>query len=471
MRFSLSDVRIVFNGACVARRCQDAGQSLRIFTHSACAIVLQSPVKILAAACTALLALSCQTGVGETLDQAWAIAVAQNHRLAAAQLEEVAAASDVEAASAERLPTIGLRSGYIVRSEEPSFLVRDPLPGMGTFQFPYAQQNAASAGIEARLPVYTGGRITNSVLCAEARQQVARHEADKARLDLLMAVGQAYLAVLRAQRTVEVVEHERQSLEAHAQDVERLHRQNRVAQNDLLTAQVAASNANVRYSQANRELEVVRARYNQLLGRPLTTTVVLEEATIASLEMSLDEIVATAHQRRPDLLALLAESDSHEFASSSARGTSRPQVTATMGTQYDENRYGDPQSLATAAVTIDWKLFDGGKARSAATAEQLRASSIRRLVEDRREQIAFEIFDAWNQVADASGQLEIARQSLIQTTENLRVARLRFASGMTTNTAVLQAQATYSQSMHAFHYAHYEGVAAQLRLRYLAALL
>ncbi len=408
---------------------------------------------------------------GETLEDAWAVALAQNHRLAAAQFEAAAAGEDLGAAEAERMPNLALRSAYTLRNEEPSFIVHDPVAGFGTFEFPYAQRNAAAAGAEARLPIYTGGRISSTIESAEAREAAAQFETAQARLNLLFSVGEAYISVLRLQHEVEVAEHDVASLEAHLTDVTQMRGQERVTEQDLLAAQLAVATSRQRKMSQQRALDVARGQYNRLLDRPLATPVDLVEVNLTPLEWKFDQLVAIACEKRPDLQALMAESDAHDHASETARAEGRPQVVASIGANYEENRFQTPNTLATAAVVVDWNLYNGGKTNRKASAEVARAASTRRLVDDLKSQIGLELLNASNEVAEASEQLAVASQNLAHTTENLRVTRLRFSKGMALNSAVLEAEAQWLQAMRDNHNAHYAGALAQLRLRYLAGLL
>jgi len=419
-----------------------------------------------------LLSAAVATSVrGESLEEAWAVALAQNHRLAASQFEEAAAAEDLGAAAAERMPNLALRSGYTLRSDNPSFIVRDPLPGFGTFEFPYAQRNAALAGAEARLPIYTSGRISSSIDSAAAREAAAQFETAQARLDLLYSVGESYIGVLRVERELEVAQHDLASLEAHLADVTGLRAQQRATEQDLLAAQLAVAKAAQRRASEQRALDVARAQYNRLLDRPLTTQVTLEEVNLQPLVDGLDPLVAIAWERRPDLQALMAVSAAHLHASDTARAEGRPQVYASVGANYEENRYQTPNALATAGVAVDWNLYSGGKAQRKAGAEEARAAGARRLVDDLKSQIALELLNASNQVAEASEQLDVATQNVAHTTEALRVVRLRFGRGMSLNSHVLEADAEWTQAMRDRHNAHYAAALAQLRLRYLAGLL
>jgi outer membrane protein TolC len=416
-------------------------------------------------------AVLCASARGESLNEAWALALAQNHQLAASLMEEEAASQDVGAAVAERLPTLAMRGAYTLQSDEPRFIIRDPVLGLGTFDFPYAQRNAASAGAEVRLPLFTSGRIKNSILGAEARHAVARQESAQARLELLYAVGQAYVAVLREQRALEVASREEESLAAHAAVIDQRHSQERASLTDLLAAQAAATAAQKLRIQQQRSLDLARAQYNRLLARPIAFPVDLQEIDFPPLEFNFEQLVQIAFEKRPDLARLLAMSDSHQFAANTARAALRPQVTATAGARFEENRYSQPDMLASAAVILDWKLFDGGATSLSSDAEQMRAASARRLVDDVKSQASLQLLDAWNQAAKAAEQRDVAAQSLAHATESLRVVRLRFERGMATNAEVLDAQAQWSQAMRESYDAQYGGVSAQLLLRYYAGLL
>jgi outer membrane protein TolC len=146
-------------------------------------------------------------------------------------------------------------------------------------------------------------------------------------------------------------------------------------------------------------------------------------------------------------------------------------VTASVGAQYEENRFADPDALATAAVIVDWNLFNGGRTSRLADAEQARATSARCLVEDLKSQLAVDLLAAWNDAAEAAEQLQLSIKLVAQTTETLRTTRLRFDQGMALNAAVLDAQAQWASARRDERHARYQGALAQLRIRYLAGLL
>ena len=290
-------------------------------------------------------------------------------------------------------------------------------------------------------------------------------------MDLLFWVGEAYLAVLRLQRDVEVAQSEWDSLQAHTANIKLLRSQDRVADSDVLAADVAVTSAWQRRLHQGRALEVARGQYNRLLGRPVTDAVELAEVQFEPLSGSFEQLLQIAIDRRPDLRALMANAEANDFTAISLRGTARPQVTASVGARYDENRFATPQALATAAIVVDWNLYNGGRANRLADAEAARAASARCLAEDLKAQIAVDLLSARNALVEADEQGAVANQMIAHTAENLRVTRLLFDQGMALNAAVLKAQTQWTQAQRDRYHAHYQGAAAQLRIRYLTGML
>jgi outer membrane protein TolC len=195
------------------------------------------------------------------------------------------------------------------------------------------------------------------------------------------------------------------------------------------------------------------------------------EPQFEPLPYDLEQLIQIAYERRPDLRSLAATSDAHQYAARSVRGSGRPQVTALLGTEFEENRFVDPQTLSTAAVALDWNLFDGGKVDRLSDAERARAASVRCLVEDLKSQIAVDLLAAWNEAALAAEQLQLSTQTVAYAAELQRTTRLRFSSGMALSAAVLEAQAQLTKAQRDEWHARYQEASAHLRLRYLSGIL
>lgn len=424
----------------------------------------------IAAIATAWIVRAADAGAADDLADAWTRALATSSQLAAVQYEAEAAQHDAAAAASERLPQASVRSGYEVRSDERNFRIDNPFAA-GTIISPYRQREAALSTARVTAPLYTGGRIANTVHSADASAEACAADAATARLDLLMAVAEAYLGVLRAQRAVAVADEQIASLSAHAADAAQQRELQRISQADYLAALAAVADA--QQIQASRRLQLAAARgeYNRLTGQALAAPVSIAEVSVPPLPGPLCELQQLALNRRPELASLAASAAGRAYAAEAARAANRPQVVFEGRCDYEENRYQTPQAVATAGVAIDWSLYDGGEGRRRACAETARAASLRRLVDDQRQRILLEVQDQWHAERIALELLVAATKSQEHAAESLRVSRLRFANGLAVGAEVRDAVARQAAANQRYFEAGYDLAAARLRLRRAVGVL
>jgi outer membrane protein TolC len=406
----------------------------------------------------------------ESLYDAWAAALATNGQLGAAELQSEAADFDVEAARAGRLPVAAVSGYYSVRSDERHFIFNNPLLPGQEFITPYAQRDAAGAIGVVKMPLYASGRIKNSIRSAEARATAAEHASAMSRLELLLAVGQAYVRVLRARCEQCAADDNLASLSAHEAEVRSHFDQQCATTSDMLAAQVSTSTAAQLCLQRNKELATAGAAFNRLVGRRVEASVDLDELALPPVAGALEDLHQVGWRQRPDLAELRATAEAHRFEAERIRSTARPEVSANGRYDFEENRYQTPQGIASAAVVVDWRLYDGAS-RKGASAELSRASSLGRLADDLRAQIALEIFTARNCEQEATARMAVTSASLERAAENVRVSKLRYAHGQATSSEVLDAQARRAQAVRDHDNARYDYCLAQIQLLYAMGIL
>jgi outer membrane protein len=402
----------------------------------------------------------------ESLEQAWAAAQSGDRGLQAHYWNESAAEQAVRSAQAERWPLVGLEGSYTGRTAEPSFKVFFeglPLPP-GTFPYEQSENFAARAKID--LPLYTGGRIEHGIAAAEADRAALALDVEDAVMDLKIRVAEVYVAVLRAQRDVELTESTIRSLESHARDVEVLFRQSQVQQTDMLAAQVALANARCDGVQAKNRLDSSRAAYNRHLRRPLTTPVILAELPLESPTSDVDSLTSQALHSRPAIARLAASVEALEHRAESVRAKNSPQVSVRGEYDYEEDKYRVPEGIGAAGVGVTWNLFDGGRNRFEAKNLSEQAEALRCRRAELESLIALEVRRAWLDVQETRRRLDAAPEAIQQAEENLRVIRKRYSLGTATSTDVLSAETLRTQAYRNHDAALYGAVLAVYRLRH-----
>jgi outer membrane protein len=397
----------------------------------------------------------------ETLEQAWSSAIDNNHQIKAAKTDTAAAEEQLDSAQGQRLPELNVSSGYTQRSETPGAVTQ--INGQ-TAQFNTQQPGNMDAQAIATLPIYTGGRISHNINAAEASLQAAQHNETTAQLNIKMQVAEAYIAVLRAESTLQLMQSHVDSLKAHVEDVNNLFEQGMVARNDVLAANVELVNAQQQVVQADNRLDIAKASYNRLLDRNLADEVKLVKQFPEMPKEDLKELSNNASRQRSELAVLTQQIEALEQQAQSVKAGVLPQVAINGGYQYQENRYQAAESMWLVNAGVKWKLFDGST-RHQSDAISRQAISLKEQRNDLTSVIGLEVRQAWLDCQETQKRIVVTSQAIEQADENLKVTTDSYQQGLSTNTDVLKAEDLRTTSHDNFNNANYDAALAILRLR------
>ncbi len=397
----------------------------------------------------------------ETLEEAWSAALNSNHQLKIAQANTQASQENLLATQGQNLPQLNLRSGYTQYNQSPG--AKTTIQGQ-TVNFTTQQAGSVNAQAIATMPLFTSGRITQNIQAAQSTLSATQASETVTELDLKMAVAEAYISVLRAESLLDIVKQHLESLTAHAHDVQNQFEQGIVARNDILAANVEVLNAKQTITYNATQLDNAKARYNQLLTRPLTQAVQLAKQFPAPLPEKVETLTANALNNRPELHVLAQQIDALHAQKASINAESLPQVSANGGYNYQENHYQAHEGLWMANVGVEWRAFDGATAHrsDALTRQALALQEQKALLE---EQIQVQIRQAWLESQEAQQRIAVAQQAIVQANENSKVMNDRYQQGLATHTDVIHAEDLQTISHQNWHQATYDLALATLHLQ------
>jgi len=403
----------------------------------------------------------------ETLQQAFAEALHQNQRILAAKANSQAAEQQLFAAEGQYLPQLNVRGGYTQLSETPT--AQTEVDGRAA-QFPISEAGNGNAEAIVSMPVFTSGRISHSIAAADASKQATEFNETTMALNIKLQVANAFIAIFRVEKALQVAESHVTSLKAHAKDVNNLYQQGMVARNDLLASQVSLSNAEQNVLQQENHLNIAEAHFNQLLNRELTTKVNLLEKFPEILQGDFATLSQEALTKRPELNALVLQAQALEQQAASVKAGLWPQVNISGGYQYQQNRYQTYEGMWMANATVEWKIYDGSTAhRSDALTHQALALSAQR--NDLISTIKLQVRQAWLDLQETQKRVQVAQKAINQADENLKVSTERYQQGIATNTEVLDAEDLRLRSYNNFNNARYDTAMANLNLRRALGIL
>lgn len=287
-------------------------------------------------------------------------------------------------ARALRRPSVDLLGGYAYES----------IDSNRPFAFNLGDRPVASAQIETRLPVYTGGRINAGIRRAEAGALAADAQLDSAGQALLLDTLTAYVDILRDREVIEIRESSIELLSGQL-----VQSQDRFDVGDVTRTDVALSEARLeggraQLAAAQAQLEGSFAVYGFLTGQepgplaPVPPAPDLPESFEAALEIAL--------KSNPDIRAARHAEQAAREGVEAARGALRPDVSivARAGVQeYHTEGFTDTSVVAGAQASIP--LYAGGANTSALREARLSRSQARSQVTQLQRGIRTRIARAW----------------------------------------------------------------------------
>jgi outer membrane protein TolC len=191
---------------------------------------------------------------------------------------------------------------------------------------------------------------------------------------------------------------------------------------------------------------------------------------------SLPDLEQKALTTRSDLKRIEAQQSAQGLSVAIAKSSFGPRLNAFAGWEMDNPTFlaggGGNNWLGGIELQID--LFQGGTKRAALSRERANAEKIVALKQAATDAVRLEVRQAYYDQDASRQQVEVARTSITQAKESLRIDQDRYDSGLLTITDLLGAeeaarrtQADYWQAIYQFHisYANLELASGTLNLQ------
>jgi outer membrane protein TolC len=293
-----------------------------------------------------------------------------------------------------------------------------------------------------------------------------------------MDICAAYWALFQAIRMERFAEENVLRLESYRDDTHRLVEAGLATRNDELKIEVQLGNARLLRIDAQNETRVTRMALNMTLGLPLETPTdpssdpdsYIFPGPGGGRLKEVDSLVALAGAARPDLRATHLRLQAAEASVAAARGAWWPQVVLSGGYAYQRPnaRYQPPRDEFKSSwdigigVQLDvWNWGATGHQTEQAEAALRQAELV---LGQMQENVNFEVRRAVLSLGRAGDKSEVARLSLRQAEENLRMTNDRYRSGLATSTDLLDASVALMQAQTSLSGAQVELALADARL-------
>jgi outer membrane protein TolC len=278
--------------------------------------------------------------------------------------------------------------------------------------------------------------------------------------EILFRVVRAYYGVLLAAKQLEVSAQAEKTAKSIIDRSQARYDSGLVVESDLLTAKVRLASREQELIRARNNLELARAQLNTAMGVPIDALYQpadpLAERNLAF--PALADLEQKALTSRPDLKRIESEQSAQQLSVAIAKSSFGPRLNAFAGWEMD-----NPTLLAggggknwLGGVELQFDLFEGGAKRAALSRERAIAEKMAALKQAANDAVRMEVRQAYYDLDSNRQQVGVARSSIAQAQESLRINQDRYEGGLIAITDLLGAEEAARRSQTDYWQAVYQ---------------
>jgi outer membrane protein TolC len=327
-------------------------------------------------------------------------------------------------------------------------------------------KNGTIAGVQAVQPVFAGGQIINGNKLAKVGEDVSRLQLQLSENEVEKTAEQYFWQLASLQEKMKTIDAVDTLLADIHKDVDIAVRAGLAMRNDLLQVQLRQNDIQSQRLKLQNGISIVRLLLSQYCGLRDTSFVIdfsaaEKEADANHCQLS---ILNCQLENLPEYQLLGKQVEAAKLQRKLAVGQNMPSVAVGAGYNYHnllDNNHTFGMVFATVSVPIsDW--WGGSHAIKRKKIEYQKAQE---QLEDNAQLLQIRMQNAWNGVEESYQQLQLAKRSIEQAEENLRLNRNFYRAGTSRMSELLEAQMLYQQSLdkHTDAFADYQNKLLEYR--------
>lgn len=372
------------------------------------------------------------------------MALDYNHDLKAAE-KNIAASMEVEkSARADLKPKLSGAASFQYTGN-PMELTLD-IPSIGLSKTVEGKNLNYGGSLSILQPVYTGGRVLESIRMAQHQQALVGNQAKALNDAVCYQTDIQYWSAVARQEIVDVAEDFRNSIVALVKTIKERVEVGLVDPQDLLMAEVKLNEAEYQLLQAQSNFETGRMALNSMIGVRLEQPTELD-AQIPIVVVS-DSLWLSTGMGRPEIQMAYDKIRIAESTKKLNDSQFKPQFYVGVEGSYSSPGYNfkkdlDPNYAVYAKVSVP--IFEWGKRRSEKRVSSFRIGMAEDNLNKVVDRVELEVSVARKALSQAIERVRLSESSLAKAEENEAKAVERYNEGKVSVVEVIDAQ-TYRQT-------------------------
>ena len=306
-------------------------------------------------------------------------------------------------------------------------------------------KNGIGAGVTAMQPIFAGGQIINGNKMAKVGEDVSRLQRNLSENEIRLNTENYYWQAVMLKeklKTLDQVDKQLVSVEKDAQAAVDAGIRNR---NDLLQVRLRKNETRTSRIQVENSLHTICDMLAQVMGHAGEAIDV--QSSLSAPENTqqyyLSPESALTQTNEYQLLDKQIEADKLQYKLSV--GKNMPSVAVGAGYLYN-NVMDKSQNNLIGMLTISVPISSWWGGSHDMKRQKIQIASSLNDKQDKSELLMVKMRKAWNDMNDAFKQVDIAKESIAQSEENLRLNTDYYQAGTSTISDLLDAQTLYQQS-------------------------
>lgn len=303
-------------------------------------------------------------------------------------------------------------------------------------------------------------------LAAKHNFAAAQLSAQDARDMVVLTVGNAYLLVLADQARVSSEEAQVATAKISLDQAIQNHQAGTAPMLDELRARVDYQSIEQQLIAARDAREKDKLALARTIGLPVAQAFSVVDTAPYSVfdQFDVDKLIQQAEANRKDLAAMVEQTAAAAEQRKAATAARFPVVSAAADYGDIGTTLGHSHGTVDATGTVSVPIFKEYGLRGQAQEAQAQLDTAQAQLSDKKAQIEADVRDALLDIAAAQKQVEVAKSSVDLADEELKEAQERYASGVSDNLAVSQAQQSVAQANDQYVASLYRDNVAKLSL-------
>jgi outer membrane protein TolC len=299
-----------------------------------------------------------------------------------------------------------------------------------------------------RQSLWQGGRVLTALAISKLYKKYAMARAEQVAREVTYNAEMLFYSAILEESRLGVLKAAFETASYNQEVVEKLYGQGLVPKYELLRAKVEKSSLKPQILYAESQLRLSKKRLKSFLGMSLDEEIVLttvQNDTSLAFLPGLTVLVDSALARRPEILQAKYMVDISKKAVSVAKAGYYPSFEAVS--TYSWQSQSDAFTLTenevrswSVGVNMRVPIFSGGYTRGEVKERQAGYQQAILALRQLEEDVRLEVEEAYDMLLQAKKSLDIQGETIAQAEEGLKIANLRYETGVGTQLEVLSAQ-------------------------------